>query len=96
MKKILFVIFAIFVLLSFSAGSSNSRGVSETQIEKDINHLEILQEGFVSNDYTQSEPYSVNKFEITKRQTNPDEKTILYIVMWVYQTSSINQTFLAN
>ena len=77
MKKSLLVIVA-FVLFSFLA-CSNSHEVSETQIEKDINQLKILQEGFVSNDYTKSEQYSVNKFIITKRQTNPDEKNdIIY------------------
>lgn len=87
MKKILLVIIVIFVLLNFSA-CSNSRGVSETQIEKDINQLEILQEGFVSNNYTQSVPYSVNTFEITKRQTNPDEKNDI-----IYCNVSISNKF---
>lgn len=56
-------------------------GVSQEQFESDINESEKIQFCHRS-DYVYESPYTINEYEIIKRQTNVDEKTdILYAML---------------
>lgn len=66
---------------SLKEAFKSKEGVSQEQFESDINESEKIQFCHRS-DYVYESPYTINEYEIVKRQTNVDEKTdILYATL---------------
>lgn len=66
---------------SLKEAFKSDEGVSQEQFESDINESEKIQFCHRS-DYVYESPYTINEYEIIKRQTNVDEKTdILYATL---------------
>lgn len=76
MKRLLEIMLCVTVLLSsviFLSSCSTGKGVSDSQLQNEIENSEFIQNGFTS-DFVYDSQYEYISHDITKRQTNVDNK----------------------
>ena len=76
MRKFLSVILLVLIVFSIFlfAGCTKNSVPNESKIQQDLNECEKIKLGVIACEYVYDDEYSIDNFEIEKRQTNEEEK----------------------
>lgn len=76
MRRILLAILLVLIVFSIFlfAGCTKNYAPNESKIQQDLNECEKIKMGVIACEYVYGDEYSIDDFEVEKRQTNKEEK----------------------